>query len=97
MQALKNRSLWVRAGLALAGLLLWQAQAAFAQSIGEVEFARGASVAQAPGKAPRILGKGLALDEGDRLTGVERVESLGEEYEAAPGDAAAEGPGAEAT
>jgi DNA gyrase subunit A len=41
----------------------------------------------------------IRLDEGDRLTGVERVESLGEEFESAPGDAEAEaeGPGAEAT
>jgi len=71
MQAIKIRSLLSRTGLAFAGLLLWQAQAAFAQSIGEVEFARGAAVAQAPGKAPRIVGKGLALDEGDRLTTAE--------------------------
>jgi hypothetical protein len=39
-----------------------------AQSAGEVEFSRGAGVAQAPGKLPRTLGKGLALNEGDRLT-----------------------------
>jgi DNA gyrase subunit A len=35
----------------------------------------------------------IRLDEGDRLTGVERVESLGEEFESVPGDAEAEGQG----
>ena len=38
------------------------------QAVGEVEYSRGAGVAQAPGKAPRIMGKGLSLEEGDRLT-----------------------------
>lgn len=78
MQALKLvvRSVWAvlwgkRPGLLLGALLLWQAPAAFAQSIGEVEFSRGAAVAQAPGKQPRVLGKGLPLAEGDRLTTAE--------------------------
>ncbi len=39
-----------------------------AQSVGEVEFARGAGFAQTGNQSPRILGKGLALREGDRLT-----------------------------
>jgi hypothetical protein len=49
-------------------LTLVLAQAAQAQPVGEVEFARGAGFAQAPGQSPRILGKGLPLVEGDRLT-----------------------------
>jgi hypothetical protein len=39
-----------------------------AQSAGEVEFSRGVGFAQAPGQLPRTLGKGLPLQEGDRLT-----------------------------
>lgn len=38
------------------------------QSIGEVEQLRGAGFAQTAGQLPRILGKGLVLNEGDRLT-----------------------------
>jgi hypothetical protein len=46
---------------------------AFAQtnapaSAGEVEFMRGVGFAQTPGQTPRTLGKGLPLQEGDRLT-----------------------------
>ena len=37
-------------------------------SIGEVDQLRGAGLAQSTGQLPRILGKGLALNEGDRLT-----------------------------
>ncbi|MBA2964637.1 MULTISPECIES: FecR family protein [Ramlibacter] len=51
--------------LALAGSL------ASAQVAGEVEFARGVGFAQTPGQAPRTLGKGLELREGDRLTTAE--------------------------
>ena len=39
-----------------------------AQPVGEVEFARGAGFAQGTNQTPRTLGKGLALNEGDRLT-----------------------------
>ena len=39
-----------------------------AQSAGEVEFSRGVGFAQTPGQSPRTLGKGLPLQEGDRLT-----------------------------
>lgn len=39
-----------------------------AQTVGEVEFARGAGFAQSSNQTPRTLGKGLALKEGDRLT-----------------------------
>ncbi|MGI9133403.1 MAG: FecR domain-containing protein [Rhodoferax sp.] len=52
----------------LAGSLALLAGGALAQSAGEVEFARGVGAAQAPGQTPRTLGKGLALNEGDRLT-----------------------------
>ncbi len=41
---------------------------AAAQTVGEVEFARGAGFAQTATQTPRTLGKGLALKEGDRLT-----------------------------
>ncbi len=46
--------------------LIW-AQAATG-SAGEIEFARGVGFAQTPGQAPRSLGKGLVVKEGDRLT-----------------------------
>lgn len=39
-----------------------------AQPVGQVEFSRGAGVAQAPGQLPRTLGQGLPLQVGDRLT-----------------------------
>lgn len=55
--------------LALLAVLLWQTGGtALAQPVGEVEFSRGAAVAQAPGKLPRTMGRGQTLDEGDRLT-----------------------------
>lgn len=41
---------------------------AWAQAIGEVEFARGVGYAQSPGQTPRILGKGLEFKEGDTLS-----------------------------
>ncbi len=62
--------LWV-ACMAAAGLaapLAARAQAAAVPVVGEVEFSRGVGFAQADGKLPRTLGKGLALNEGDRLT-----------------------------
>lgn len=40
---------------------------ALAQPVGEVEFARGVGFAQTTGQSPRTLGKGLSLNEGDRL------------------------------
>jgi hypothetical protein len=48
--------------------MLLAACAAGAQPAGEVEFSRGVGFAQTPGQAPRTLGRGLALKEGDRLT-----------------------------
>jgi hypothetical protein len=44
------------------------AQSALAQSAGEVEFMRGVGFAQSSGQTPRTMGKGLQLQEGDRLT-----------------------------
>ncbi len=55
-------------GWLLATLLTGVVASVQAEPTGEVEFARGVGVAQAPGQAPRALGKGLALNEGDRLT-----------------------------
>jgi hypothetical protein len=48
--------------------LLLAAAAASAQLAGQVEFSRGVGFAQAAGQAPRTLGQGLPLKEGDRLT-----------------------------
>lgn len=59
MISVRNTFLWL--GLAMA-------TAAHAQSVGEVEFSRGVGFAQSAGQAPRTLGKGLPLKEGDRLT-----------------------------
>jgi hypothetical protein len=61
-----GKSPW--AGAVLAVCLLLSVVSAGAQSGGEVEFSRGVGFAQSPGQTPRILGKGLALREGDRLT-----------------------------
>lgn len=52
------------AGAVLVGL----AVPALAQMAGEVEYARGVGTAQSQGQAPRALGHGLQLKEGDRLT-----------------------------
>ncbi len=54
--------------LVLGSLLLTVCLGALAQPAGEVEFARGVGFAQTQGQLPRILGKGLRLMEGDRLT-----------------------------
>ena len=72
MQTVIARGLGARLCSAVLGLLLWQAPSlAWAQSAGEVEFSRGAAVAQAPGKLPRTMGKGLTVEQGDRLTTAE--------------------------
>lgn len=76
MQTINGSGMVSRIAAALVGLVLWQAQPAFAQSIGEVEFSRGAAVAQAPGKLPRTMGKGLPLNEGDRLTTAEGATAI---------------------
>ena len=56
-----------RTPLLIAALLSLSASVS-AQSAGEVEFSRGVAFAQTPGQMPRTMGKGLALNEGDRLT-----------------------------
>jgi hypothetical protein len=56
------------AALFLALSLLVASTAGLAQSAGEIEFARGVGFAQSAGQLPRTLGKGLSLQEGDRLT-----------------------------
>jgi hypothetical protein len=66
----------VGAGLAMGVLLMLAGQATQAQAAGEVEFARGVGFAQSPGQAPRTLGKGLALREGDRLTTAEGASAI---------------------
>lgn len=64
------------APLAFGTGLLLAALAASAQSVGEVEFARGVGFAQTPGQVPRTLGKGLSLKEGDRLTTSEGASAI---------------------
>ena len=49
-------------------VLVLSVSLAVAQTVGEVDFARGVGFAQAVGQTPRTLGKGLVLKEGDRLT-----------------------------
>src|SRR6188768_3640251 len=74
MPAAHHLPQWL-APLAAAMLLLASAPA-HAQSAGEVEFARGVGFAQTPGEAPRTLGKGLPLREGDRLTTAEGASAI---------------------
>jgi hypothetical protein len=69
-----RRFRWL-ASLAAACLLVAIAPA-WAQSAGEVEFSRGVGFAQTPGEAPRTLGKGLPLREGDRLTTSEGASAI---------------------
>jgi hypothetical protein len=54
--------------LCLALFLALTSTAGLAQSAGEIEFARGVGFAQSAGQLPRTLGKGLSLQEGDRVT-----------------------------
>ncbi len=56
------------APLAMAAALACATSPALAQRAGEVEFSRGVGFAQTPGQAPRTMGKGLPLVQGDRLT-----------------------------
>lgn len=59
--------------------LIWAAAGAAmvqAQPVGEVEFTQGAAVAQSPGQLPRTMGKGLALNQGDRLTTAQGASSI---------------------
>lgn len=74
MLAARKRTPWL-AFLAAAWLLVAAAPAQ-AQTAGEVEFSRGVGFAQTPGEAPRTLGKGLPLREGDRLTTSEGASAI---------------------
>lgn len=67
MPSLKKSSSF-KLRLVFAATLLASGCAVLAQPVGEVEFSRGVGFAQSPGKLPRSLGKGLQLNEGDRLT-----------------------------
>jgi hypothetical protein len=58
----RGAALWFALCLQLASTV------SLAQSAGEIEFARGVGFAQSAGQLPRTLGKGLPLQEGDRLT-----------------------------
>src|SRR4051812_46792223 len=58
----------------LATLLI--SSVAQAQVAGEVEFARGVGFAQTGTQTPRTLGKGLQLNEGDRLTTSEGASAI---------------------
>ena len=44
------------------------AMPAHSQQVGDVEFVRGVGFAQTTGQGARVLSKGVALKEGDRLT-----------------------------
>ena len=56
----------------LLGCVAWAFSAlAVAQTVGQVEYASGAGFAQTANQTPRTLGKGLALQQGDRLTTVQ--------------------------
>ena len=62
--------------LALLGASLGALAQPAAEVIGEVEFSHGAGIAQMPGQAPRTLGKGLQLQEGDRLSTAEGATAI---------------------
>lgn len=57
-----------RFGAMLVAAIAANGSLAWAQAVGEVDFARGVGFAQTTGQSPRTLGKGLPLKEGDRLT-----------------------------
>ncbi|MBT4194082.1 MAG: FecR domain-containing protein [Gammaproteobacteria bacterium] len=54
-------------GLIIAGLLQFSFSAVAATQVGEVKFARGVLTGQVGNEAPRILGKGLPLHNGETL------------------------------
>lgn len=58
-----------------AGAVSAQPSGALGQ-VAEVEFARGVGFAQTPGQAPRTLGRGLPLAEGDRITTAEGAQAI---------------------
>ena len=57
-------------------LMIGAINGAAAQTIGEVEFARGVGFAQSDGQGPRTLGKGLPLRQGDRVTTAEGASAI---------------------
>ncbi len=70
MSAFGRPRLWRSARWgALVALLSWLP--VHAEVAGEVEFTRGVGFAQTAGQNARVMGKGLALKEGDRLTTTE--------------------------
>jgi hypothetical protein len=74
MPTIRDRSKWLAPLVALQ--LLLAPLAVQAQLAGEVEFSRGVGFAQTPGQAPRTLGRGLPLQEGDRLTTSEGASAI---------------------
>jgi hypothetical protein len=70
----KNQSRLVAIALGL-GVALSTAHAQV-PAAGEVEFSRGVGFAQTAGQTPRTLGKGLQLQEGDRLTTSEGASAI---------------------
>lgn len=68
----------IRSWLLLAWLVLGATAQAQQQQqpAGQVEFARGAGFVQSPGQAPRILGQGVPLQEGDRVTTAEAASAI---------------------
>lgn len=72
------RALTLTRGRWFAGLgaLFFLPLNAWAQQAGEVEFSRGVAFAQTPGQMPRAMGKGLPLQEGDRLTTAEGATAI---------------------
>ncbi len=62
-----RRTLIQVTGLLLSGVIVSSTWAQTVTSAGEVEFMRGVGFAQSAGQTPRTLGKGLQLQEGDRL------------------------------
>lgn len=75
MLAAKHPFQWL-ASLAAAGFLLMALPGHAQNAAGEVEFSRGVGFAQTPGQAPRTLGRGLPLLEGDRLTTSEGASAI---------------------
>lgn len=65
------RTLKIRFFALLCVMLMGTWGLAWAQPAGEIEYARGAGFAKAPGQIPRALGKGLALHQGDVLSTAE--------------------------
>lgn len=59
---------WLWSLLLACGVSLAHAQSAADAVVGEVTFSKGVGFAQSPGQAPRTLGMGMTVKEGDRLS-----------------------------